>query len=518
MSVSSLRSDGDRSLRAIIDHQALTQPDDTYLVDVQSTRGVTYAQLGALTGLWRERVAEWGFAPDDRVGLLISDPVEFSICFLSLLTAGLWVAPMDPTVNYVHGEQLNERIANMRLRNVLSDRPAPTDTRVEWRDLSTLSSDNQMDFSTSSEADTIGGGVILASSGTTGTPKIMALPTAQLLHTALLVANHNQLSPVDRGLNPLPLWHINAEVVGLLATLLAGASLALDDRFHRTGFWAQVERHHVTWINAVPAIISRLSVLHDAEVVPNRVRFIRSASAPLSPALLQQFEIDMGVPIIESYGMTEAASQICVNPLDATRKAGSVGQAIGVELRVMTMDQSTTPTVAAPNQVGKVEIRGASVIRHYDGAGYDDRFDDEGWLTTGDLGYLDDDNYVFLVGRSDDVINRGGEKIFPREIEDVILGVRGVVGAAVIGVSDDVFGQVPSSYVQLEGVSETTPIEELQIATKEIHDALVAAFSRARRPVSINVVALLPAHATGKVQKKVLGAGSVPVLFQEHVS
>jgi acyl-CoA synthetase (AMP-forming)/AMP-acid ligase II len=518
MSVSSLRSDGDRSLRAIIEHQALTQPDETYLLDAQSSRGVTYKQLETLTDVWRERVARWGLAPDDRIGLLIADPIEFSLCFLSLLAAGLWVAPIDPSVNYVHGAQLNERITNMRLRYVFSDRPSPTDTRAEWRDLSTRSVANEMVANTSSTLNTFDGGVILASSGTTGTPKIMALPSAQLLHTAKLVADHNQLSPVDRGLNPLPLWHINAEVVGLLATLLAGASLALDDRFHRTGFWTQVERHHVTWINAVPAIISRLSVLHDAEVVPDRVRFIRSASAPLSPALLQQFETDMGVPIIESYGMTEAASQICVNPLDTNRKAGSVGRAIGVELRVMTMDQGAKPTVAAPNVVGKVEIRGASVIRHYDGVGYEDRFDDEGWLNTGDLGYLDDDNFVFLVGRSDDVINRGGEKIFPREIEDVILGVRGVVGAAVIGVSDDVFGQVPSSYVQLEGVSESTPVEELRIATKEIHDALVAAFSRARRPVSINVVAQLPAHATGKVQKKVLGAGSVPVLFQEHVS
>jgi acyl-CoA synthetase (AMP-forming)/AMP-acid ligase II len=174
--------------------------------------------------------------------------------------------------------------------------------------------------------------------------------------------------------------------------------------------------------------------------------------------------------------------------------------------------------LAQAHEVGRVEIRGPSVIERYDGAGYEDRFDADGWLDTGDLGYFDDDDFLFLVGRSDDVINRGGEKIFPREIEDVILSVNGVVGAAVIGVADDVFGQVPISYVQLDGVSSSTSIEDLKIATKEIHDALVAAFSRARRPVSINVVAELPAHATGKIQKKVLGVGSVPVLFQEHVS
>ena len=170
------------------------------------------------------------------------------------------------------------------------------------------------------------------------------------------------------------------------------------------------------------------------------------------------------------------------------------------------------------NEVGRVEIRGPSVIRRYEGAGYEDRFDGDGWLDTGDLGYFDDDRFLFLVGRSDDVINRGGEKIFPREIEDVILGVQGVVGAAVLGIADDVFGQVPTSYVQLDGVSASTPVEELRIATKEIHVALVAAFSKTRRPVTINVVAQLPAHATGKIQKKVLADGSVRVLFQEYVS
>jgi acyl-CoA synthetase (AMP-forming)/AMP-acid ligase II len=518
VSVSSFRSDGDRSLRAVVESHARSQSESIYLLAVRSSRVVTFRQLEVQVNLWRERLNAWHLEPDDRVGLIIADPIEFSLCFLSLLAAGIWVAPIDPTVNYMTGAQLNERITNMKLRYVLSDRPAPEKTNVEWRELTSHWPSAPPSRDTTSSNDIGAGGVILASSGTTGTPKIMALPTVQLLHTAKLVAQHNQLSPADRGLNPLPLWHINAEVVGLLATLLAGASLALDDRFHRTGFWALVDRYDVTWINAVPAIISRLSVLHDTETVPERVRFIRSASAPLSPALLRQFEGEMGVTIIESYGMTEAASQICVNPLRGPRKAGSVGQAIGVELRVVPLEKTSRITLAEPNEVGKVEIRGASVIRRYEGAGYDDRFDHEGWLDTGDLGYLDDDNFVFLVGRSDDVINRGGEKIFPREIEDVILGVRGVVAAAVIGVSDDVFGQVPSSYVQLEGISASSPIEDVQIATKEIHDALVAAFSRARRPVSINVVAQLPAHATGKVQKKVLGAGSVPVLFQEHIS
>lgn len=518
MSDQRLRSDDDTSLRALIEAHSLSQPESTYLLSARSTREVSYQELEEKANQWRDELRTWELANDEHVGLMISDPISFSLCFVALLAAGVWVAPIDPSITYVNGAQLNERIANLRLRYVLSDRPAPFETHVEWRELSTVQLPEQPGESNNAHVDASGGGVILASSGTTGTPKIVALSTSQLLHTARLVAQHNNLVRSDRGLNPLPLWHINAEVVGLLATLCGGSSLVLDERFHRTEFWELVANLRVTWINAVPAIISRLSTLHEDESVPTGVRFIRSASAPLSPALLQQFEANIGIPVIESYGMTEAASQICANPLLDRRKVGSVGRAVGVDVRVVPLEDGSSVVTAPNNEVGKVEIRGASVIRRYEGAGYEDRFDHEGWLNTGDLGYLDDDKFLFLVGRSDDVINRGGEKIFPREIEDVILSVTGVVGAAVIGVSDDVFGQVPNSYVQLEGVSDSTPLEELRIATKEIHDALVAAFSRARRPVTINVVTQLPTHATGKIQKKVLGAGTVPILFQEHLS
>ncbi|MGC1419970.1 MAG: AMP-binding protein [Acidimicrobiales bacterium] len=518
MSDQRIRSNDDVSIREIVRSQSVARASSPYLVSVRTTREVSFSELEACVESWGELASSWGLTSSDRVGLLVRDPVDFALCFVALLANGVWVAPMDPTVTYADGTQFEERIAKLRIRCVVSDQPPRRGINIEWRQLSDSTNVDPAPAAREGLQSTSTGGVILASSGTTGTPKIMALPSRQLLETARLVATHNQLEPSDQGLNPLPLWHINAEVVGLLATLVSGSSLALDDRFHRGDFWSMVERLKVTWINAVPAIISRLSTLRSGETVPTRVRFIRSASAPLSPSLLKKFEEDIGVTVIESYGMTEAASQICANPLHGPRKPGSVGRAVGVEVRVVSSARTAAGAISAVNEIGRVEIRGGSVIRQYEGDGYEDRFDREGWLDTGDLGFLDPDGYLFLVGRSDDVINRGGEKIFPREIEDVMLGVRGVTAAAVIGVSDDVFGQVPSSFVQLEGVSDATPLEEVRVATKEIHDALVAAFARARRPVDINVVAQLPTHATGKIQKKDLSAGVVPVLLQEPVS
>jgi acyl-CoA synthetase (AMP-forming)/AMP-acid ligase II len=499
-------------VRALVEYLALERGGSPYVLAVRDDRRVSFAELAERAALWPGVLAAWGVAPGDRVGLVIADPLEFTLCFVASLAAGMWVAPLDPTVHFANAEQLEHRVANLDLDAIVSDRAAPFASRLAWHDLASAGAGGDVGVAAP------GGGVILASSGTTGAPKVVALPIAQLLTVARLVAAHNRLGPGERGLNPLPLWHINAEVVGLLATLVSGASLALDERFHRTGFWSVVDRLEVTWINAVPAIISRLSTLQPGEEVPSRVRFVRSASAPLPPALLEQFEAATGIFVLESYGMTEAASQICVNPLDGPRKVGSVGRPVGVELRVVPLEDDALEVTVAANDVGHVEIKGPSVIRRYEAAGYDDRFDAEGWLRTGDLGYLDDDGYVFLVGRSDDVINRGGEKIFPREIEEVAVAVHGVIGVAVIGAPDEVFGQVPVLFVELDSVSESTPSDELAAAAARIRDALVASFARSRRPVTINIVEKLPAHATGKIQKKALATEPVTVLHQHHLS
>ncbi|MBW4078578.1 MAG: AMP-binding protein, partial [Acidobacteria bacterium] len=332
------------TVRSLVDEQYARDPEATYVLEVRGPRVITYETLAAKSRAWRTTLATLGVASGARVGLVVADPLDFSEAFISLLAAGLWVAPLDPSESSGTGELIALRSSTLGLELIVSDRPAPHERHVRWYDM--YACPTTSDVATASNAapdatfDARMGGVLLSSSGTTGTPKVMALPIAQLLHAATLVANHNKLTPSERGMNPLPLWHINAEVVGLLATLVSGASLALDDRFHRTGFWSLVDSLGVTWINAVPAIISRLVALQEDEVAPSRVRFIRSASAPLAPALLRQFEEATDIRVVESYGMTEAASQICVNPLDA-RKIGSVGRPVGVDLRVRSLEDAT---------------------------------------------------------------------------------------------------------------------------------------------------------------------------------
>ena len=176
------------------------------------------------------------------------------------------------------------------------------------------------------------------------------------------IADHHRLRPGEHGFSPLPLFHVNAEVVALLATLAGQASIVLDDRFHRTLFWENVARHGATWVNAVPAIITILATAAPLAAAPDEVRqqvrgnvrFVRSASAPLPVATLKRFEAVTGLRVVESYGMTEAASMITANPVDGVRKPGSVGPPVGCQLQVVDRSRRPLPS----GEVGLIEVRG----------------------------------------------------------------------------------------------------------------------------------------------------------------
>jgi acyl-CoA synthetase (AMP-forming)/AMP-acid ligase II len=503
-----------RPLEELILDQASKRTSAPYLFEARGPRTLTFESLALEVISLRHRLELWNIKPGDRVGLLIADPLTFATWFLACLATGVWVAPLDPTISNVNLLKVDRRARALGVIAVLSDRDVPDGASLTWIDVA-RGAPARLDVGDPSNRGPDTGGVVLSSSGTTGTPKVMALPVEQLLETARLIARHNRLEVADRGFNPLPLWHINAEVVGLLATLVAGASLVLDDRFHRTGFWKIVDDFDVTWINAVPAIVSRLVALQGDEAPPTKVRFVRSASAPLSRALFDQFEASTGIPIIQSYGMTEAASQICANPLSGVRKSGSVGVPVGVEVRIAPMDSDTS--TEGISVVGHIEIKGPTVITAYESPGYDDRFDDEGWLRSGDLGYFDADNYLFIVGRNDDVINRGGEKIYPLEIENVLASVEGVANVAVIGEPDEVFGQIPVAYVQPLDAAALNSTGELSKLAGRLRVSAYDAFSKAYRPASVKFVAQLPIHATGKIGKGQLRDGDVVVAYEERL-
>jgi acyl-CoA synthetase (AMP-forming)/AMP-acid ligase II len=210
--------------------------------------------------------------------------------------------------------------------------------------------------------------------------------------------------------------------------------------------------------------------------------------------------------VVETYGMTEAASMITANPLDGPRKAGSAGRPAGTEVRVVSRDQGLLRP-CPPGTIGRVQIRGPGVITEYAAGGPAGAIDADGWLETGDLGHLDQDGYLFLAGRSDDVINRGGEKIYPREIEEFLLTQPGVRSAVVVAASDEVLGQRPVAYVvPADPADPATDPGGPDLAASDLADALRAACStalpRPKRPTEFCLVPELPLGATGKVSRR----------------
>ena len=332
-------------------------------------------------------------------------------------------------------------------------------------------------------------------SGTTGRPK-----GAMLAHSNLL-ANAWQLGeplPVGRGDTMgmvLPLFHVNAQLVTTVIPMFLGAQVAMWERFSASQFWGEVARFEPVSFSAVPTMLAAL--LHapgadEAEI--NTLRFVICGAAPLSPALFRRFEEKFGLRILEGYGLTEGTCCSTLNPFVGPRKIGSIGLPTRGQ-EVMILDEQGNP--ARDGEPGEVCVRGPNVMQ-----GYYQRPDAnaetlrDGWLHTGDVGYRDEDGFFFLVDRKKDMIIRGGENIYPREIEDVLLEHESVKEAAVIGRHDEVRGEEVHAVVAVQPGTEVSELEE--------HcRARLAPF---KVPSSWEVVTELPKTSTGKIDKKPLRA------------
>ncbi len=518
------------------------------IVEGASGRGVTWREVANLAETW---VSSGMVGP---AGLAIADPVLMASNFVAGLASGVIVVPLDPAAP---ARDLKSRIDQLGVRCIVTDRdvalsPAPTAWSLEtWR----ADSDgiHKLGGRLGPQADLPAvpawPSLLMASSGTTGDPKIVPLTEGQLLATAAGVAAELELSARDVGYSPLPLFHINGLVVGVLSALIAGSTVVVERQFSRRGFWPTAARVGATWLNLVPAVMAILASQAEPSFDPSRnerpaspvacvasvssdssrssrPRLARSASAPLPAAVRERFELLTSIPVVETYGMTEAASQITANSFGATRP-GSVGLPVDVELRVV----GEGGVAATGSQTGRVQIRGARVTPVYwamspapdsrfesnvtqvaaFGAGRSEvahdlrsmqwtsrsAVDADGWLDTGDIGYRDEDGFLYLVGRDGEVINRGGEKIAPREVEEVLLANPDVTAAVVVGRPHPTVGAEPVAYVIAADSSLVSP----EALAGELLQRCDESLSRFKRPVEIHVTSSLPAGPTGKIRR-----------------
>jgi acyl-CoA synthetase (AMP-forming)/AMP-acid ligase II len=336
--------------------------------------------------------------------------------------------------------------------------------------------------------------LVLHTSGTTSRPKMVALTQANLCASAANVARSLALDPADRCLNVMPLFHIHGLVAAVLASLHAGASVFCAPGFQALRFFAWLDESRATWYTAVPtihhAVLDRAP--RNAEVLERvRLRLVRSSSAALPPQVMARLEEVFDAPVIEAYGMTEAAHQMASNPLPPrARKPGSVGVAAGPEVAVM----DAGGRLLEPGETGEVVIRGRNVTAGYlanpeaNAAAFTG-----GWLRTGDEGVFDDEGYLRLTGRLKEMINRGGEKISPREVDEALLDHPAVAQAVTFALPDAKLGEEVAAAIVLHDGAAVTETE-----IREFARGRLAAFKVPRR---VLFVAEIPKGATGKLQR-----------------
>ena len=335
--------------------------------------------------------------------------------------------------------------------------------------------------------------LILHTSGTTSKPKIVPLTQRNLRASAGHIATTLQLTPNDRCLNVMPLFHIHGLMGALLSSMSAGASVVCSPGFDAERFFEWLDRYEPTWYTAVPtmhqAVLTR--VAHHRDVVERRqLRLIRSSSASLPPTVMAELETAFRTQVIESYGMTEASHQMASNPLaPKPRKPGSVGVAAGPEVAIMDAAGHLLPK----GSTGEIVIRGPNVTSGYEAnpAGNAAAFS-HGWFRTGDQGAFDEDGYLFLTGRLKEMINRGGEKIAPREIDDVLLQHPDVAQALSFAMPHPTLGEDVGAVVVVRREG-TTPAEIREFAAEKL-----AAF---KVPAQVLIVDEIPKGPTGKPQR-----------------
>lgn len=341
--------------------------------------------------------------------------------------------------------------------------------------------------------------LFLHTSGTTSRPKGVPLTQLNLATSTLHIKETYEFSTSDATVITLPLFHVHGLVAGLLSSLISGASVVLPStgRFSASTFWTDMRTHGATWYTAVPTIHQILLERHanKPEDQYPELRFIRSCSASLAPIVLERVESAFGAPVLEAYAMTEASHQMTSNPLPHSggRKAGSVGKATGIELTIL--DENGVPQ--SQGCTGEVCIRGANVTKGYqNNPEANESAFQFGWFHTGDLGYLDEEGYLFLKGRIKELINRGGEKISPFEVDAVLLSHPFVAQAVAFAVPDEKYGEeVNAAVVPVEGVSV---MEEDVISTCKKN---LAAF---KVPKRVFVTDSLPKTASGKIQRRIM--------------
>ena len=465
------------------------------------------AQIDRTAGFLRGR----GIGRGDRVAIILPNGPELATAFLSVACCAT-AAPLNPALT---GQEIEFCLRDFGVRALVAADGAPETARALAASLGLAVFDLRAPAGDPAgcieltQASPVTGlpaprewepagpddaGLVLHTSGTTARPKIVPLTQRNLAASARHIRETLRLDAADRCLNVMPLFHIHGLVACLLAPLSAGGSVYCSAGFNALRFMTDLDASAATWYSAVPtmhqAILARAAKNPDRGRA-SRLRFIRSSSAALPPRVLGELEAVFGVPVVEAYGMTEAAHQMASNPLPpGVRKPGTVGLAAGPAVAIMDDRGALLP----PGTGGEIVVRGPNIFGGYEhrpeanAAGFTD-----GWFRTGDAGVIDEQGYITLTSRIKEIINRGGEKISPREVDEILLEHEAVREAVAFPIPHATLGEAVGAAVVLrEGFAATE---------REILRFVEGRLAPYKVPSTLRILDELPRGATGKVRR-----------------
>lgn len=500
-------------LRDLLAHGA----DQAPAISAPSRGPLSFAGLRTLIADTVDELNRLGIGRNDRVAIVLANGPEMATCFMAC-ASGVTSAPLNPAYRADEFEfylsDLNAKALiveeasqspaievakklGIRLIDLIVAPEAPAGSfTLKPRDALLVPAHTQLSTGHSSLQDV---SMVLHTSGTTSRPKIVPLSQANLVASATNIRNSLQFKPEDCGLNVMPLFHIHGLIAGVLAPLAAGSQVFCTPGFNALKFFVWMDEAEPTWYTAVPtmhqAIVGRAK--GNADIIARHpLRFLRSSSSSMPPQVIKELEAVFNAPLIEAYGMTEATHQMACNPLPPrVRKPGKVGIAAGPEVAIMGLAGEILPK----GETGEIVIRGDNVTSGYENnpTANADGFRD-GWFRTGDEGNMDEDGYISITGRLKEIINRGGEKVSPREVDEILMDHAAVAQVVCFGMPHPKLGEEVAAVVVLREGQQATERELQAFVSTRAADYKV--------PKKILFMEEIPKGATGKLQRIGLAA------------
>jgi long-chain acyl-CoA synthetase len=512
------------SLRELLENRTTEYSDKTFLFSEVDNREWTYAEFNRAVNKTANLLKTNGIRKGDVVSLLLPNSAEYVIAYFACWKIGAIAGPVN---SLLKAEEIAWVVSNSEAKLMLvgSDWTAsiPAFMNAEQaiffdnEATSTAEFNDDLvpaDISLDDEA------IIIYTSGTTGRPKGCLLTHGNLFANARQIAEWMGFGPGDRLLSVMPLFHMNAVSVTTMSALYAGGSTVVSPKFSGSRFWDIIEKYQITSFGSVATMLSMLLAGREPGVLSHEqekdrltthdsrlttLRFAMCGSAPVPAEVLRRFEETFDVLVIEGYGLSESTCRSTFNPPNEERRPGSCGKPIGNEMKIFDERDQELPD----GELGEIVLRGPNIFKGYfKNPDATEKAFAGGWFHTGDLGYRDTDGFFYIADRKSDMIIRGGENIYPREIDDLLYTHPAVAAAAVIGVPDELYGEEVAAFVMLKDGTNATDDDLIEFCKTHLADY--------KCPKSIHFVDDIPKGPTGKLLKRELAA-KVITLKSENV-